>query len=345
MTEFFLDYGLFLAKAITLVVAVVFLTGSIVSLVRQAREQMAEQLEVRNVNQRFENLAEILQQELMSPLEAKAHQKQKKQEDKAEAKAEKKGKKVPRPRLFVLDFDGDLRASAVDNLREEISAVLQVARSDDEVLIRLESGGGLVHSYGLAASQLKRLRDKDIRLVVAIDQVAASGGYMMAGVARHIIAAPFAIVGSIGVIAQLPNFHKVLKKNDVDFEMITAGEYKRTLTLFGENTPKAREKFREEIEDTHSLFKEFLKENRPGLDIDAVATGEHWYGRRALERGLIDAIQTSDDYLLQSVRTHDIFTVQFKSRKPLSERLSHAVQAFRKPFAGSRHEVLRLQSD
>ncbi len=345
MTEYLLQYGLFLAKAITLVAAVLFLVGSIASLLRQAREQMAEQLEVKNINQRFETMADILHQELLSPEQAKALHKQKKRDRKAEAKAEKKGKKQTRPRLFVLDFDGDIRASAVNQLREEISAVLQIVKDDDEVLVRVESGGGMVHSYGLAASQLRRLRDHDVRLVVAIDRVAASGGYMMAGVAQHIIAAPFAIVGSIGVVAQLPNFNRLLKKHDVDFEMITAGEYKRTLTLFGENTEQGREKFRSEIEDTHALFKEYLKENRPALDMDRVATGEHWYGRRALALGLVDELKTSDDYLLQSLKTHDIYTVKYKQRQPLGERLSHAVQAFRKPFSTSRHEVLRLQSE
>lgn len=345
MTEYLLQYGLFLAKAVTIVVSLLFLVGSLVNLARQAREQMAEQLEVKNINQRYETMAEILNQELMSPAEAKQAQKQKKKDRKAEAKAAKQGKKPSKPRLFVLDFDGDIRASAVDNLREEINAILQVARAEDEVLVKIESGGGMVHSYGLAASQLRRLRDKDVRLVVAIDRVAASGGYMMAGVAEHIIAAPFAIVGSIGVIAQLPNFNRLLKKHDIDYEMITAGEFKRTLTVLGENNAKAREKFREEIEDTHELFKEFLQENRPHLDLPKVATGEHWYGTRAMQLGLIDEIKTSDDYLLQSLKTRDIYTVIYKHRQGLSERLSHAVQAFTRPLKARRHEMLRLESD
>lgn len=346
MTEFLLEYGLFLAKAVTLVAAIVFVVGTLLTLVRQMREQMSEQLEIKNINRRYETMTEILNQELLSEDDAKAQRKQKKKDQKAEAKAAKQGRKpAPHPRLFVLDFDGDLRASAVDNLREEISAILQVAKAEDEVLVKLESGGGLVHSYGLAASQLRRLRDRDVRLVVAIDRVAASGGYMMAGVADHIIAAPFAIVGSIGVIAQIPNFNKLLKKNDIDFEMITAGEYKRTLTMFGENDDKAREKFREEIQDTHELFKEFLLDTRPKLELDKVATGEHWYGRRALNLGLIDEIKTSDDYLLESLKTRDIYSVEYKTRQPLAEKISQAVQVFRKPLNVQRHDYLRLQSE
>lgn len=342
MIEIFLEYGLFLAKAITLVAALVFTLGSIFNLVRHAREQAAEQLEVKNLNQRFRTMAEILQDELAGEDGSKSLAKQRKQEKKAEAKAAKKGRKNAKPRLFVLDFDGDIRASAVDNLREEISAILQVVQDDDEVLLRLESGGGLVHSYGLAASQLQRLRSKGVRLVAAIDRVAASGGYMMAGVAGHIIAAPFAILGSIGVVAQIPNFNRWLKDHKVDFELITAGEHKRTLTMFGENTEAARAKFREEIEDTHQLFKEFLSANRPALDMETVATGEHWYGERALKLGLIDEIKTSDDYLLESAKTHDIFSVAFKTRHSLSERISHAVQAFREP-ASKREDYLRMQ--
>ena len=342
MIEALLEYGLFLAKAVTLVAALIITLSGVVHIVRQAREQLAEQLEVKNLNERFRSMAEVLQEHMAGEAGSKDLHKQRKKERKAEAKAAKKGRKQAKPRLFVLDFDGDIRASAVDNLREEISAVLQVAQDDDEVLLKLESGGGLVHSYGLAASQLQRLRDKGVRLVAAIDRVAASGGYMMAGVAGHIIAAPFAVIGSIGVVAQIPNFNRWLKEHQIDFEMITAGEHKRTLTLFGENTEAAREKFRQEIEETHELFKTFLKDNRPNLDLDSVATGEHWYGRRALELGLIDEIKTSDDYLLESAKTHDIFSVAFKTRRTLSDRLSHAARAFREP-ATRREDFLRIQ--
>jgi serine protease SohB len=224
----------------------------------------------------------------------------------------------------------------VENLREEISAVVQVARPSDEVLLRLESSGGMVHTYGLAASQLRRIRQAGIRLTAAVDEVAASGGYMMACVADRIIAAPFAVIGSIGVVAQLPNFNRFLREHNVDFELHTAGEYKRTLTLFGENTEAARAKFREEIEDTHALFKTFVTDNRPQLDIAQVATGEHWYGSRALERKLVDAIQTSDDYLLAASKDKDIYEVRFKRRQGLPERLAHSVRAMMNAFTTSR---------
>lgn len=324
MLEFVFDYGLFLAKAITWVVAIVFVVGSIAGLARQMREQQGgDRLDVRHLNQRYEDLADALNSELLSEHERKAEEKARKQREKSEAKAAKKGHKPPRPRLFVLEFDGDIGASDVDQLREEITALLQVARDDDEVLLKLESEGGMVHAYGLAASQLVRIRDRGLRLTVAVDKVAASGGYMMACVAHRIIAAPFAIVGSIGVVAQIPNFNRLLKKHEVDFELHTAGEHKRTLTLFGENTPAAREKFQQELDDTHLLFKRFVTEYRPQLKIDKVATGEHWFGRQALDLKLIDELRTSDDYLLTQSKDAELYRIQFKPQRSLPERLAH----------------------
>ena len=227
----------------------------------------------------------------------------------------------------MLDFDGDIRASAVESLREEVTALLSDPREDDEVLVRLESSGGMVHSYGFASSQLSRIKSKGVSLTVSVDKVAASGGYMMACVANRIIGAPFAIIGSIGVVAQLPNFHKLLKKNDIDFEMFTAGEHKRTVTVFGENTEKGREKFREELEDTHTLFKEFVKENRESVDVDAVATGEVWYGQRAIDRNLVDALETSDDYIQSRLDTHGIYSVKYVPRKNWQQRLGMAAES------------------
>jgi serine protease SohB len=208
--------------------------------------------------------------------------------------------------LFVLDFNGSIDAKEVSSLREEISAILSVATKQDEVFLRLESGGGMVHGYGLASSQLDRLRQQGIPLTASVDKVAASGGYMMACVANTIISAPFAILGSIGVIAQVPNFNKLLKKNDVEFEQFTAGEFKRTVTMFGENTEKGKQKFIEELEETHVLFKDFVSEHRPSLDIRKVATGEHWFGTTALSLGLVDTIQTSDDYLQAKAKSHKV---------------------------------------
>ncbi len=326
MTEFLAAYGLFLAKTLTWTAALLAIAAGLVTILRGARSsQGPDRLDVRNLNERYEQMAEILNADLLSESEFKSLRKQQKAEEKARRKAEKRGEPAPRPRVFALNFDGDIAAHAVDSLREEISALLQVARDSDEVLLRLESEGGMVHAYGLAASQLQRIRGRGLKLTVAIDKVAASGGYMMACVADRILAAPFAIVGSIGVVAQLPNFHRVLKKHEIDVELHTAGEFKRTLTVFGENTEAGREKFREELEDTHRLFKSFVSGNRPQLEIDRVATGEHWYGSQALDLKLVDKLQTSDDYLLERKADADLYELSFKRRHPLSERLAQGL--------------------
>tara|TARA_R110000850_G_scaffold255469_1_gene381190 strand:- start:4705 stop:5727 length:1023 start_codon:yes stop_codon:yes gene_type:complete len=318
--QFLGEYGLFLAKSITLVAAILFVAANIFALVRSAKEQSANHLKVRNVGDRLRDLADTLNFEVLDEIERKKLQKSRKSEEKALVKARKRGEK-PKPRVFVLEFDGDIQAHAVAGLREEISALLQIARPSDEVLLRLESSGGLVHAYGLAASQLVRLRARGLRLTVAVDKVAASGGYLMACVADRILAAPFAVIGSIGVVAQIPNFNRLLKRNDIDLELHTAGEFKRTLTLFGENTDAARVKFKEDLEDTHTLFKRFVSEHRPALDLDKVATGEHWFGTRAAELKLVDELCSSDDYLLRRVEDAEVFEVSYEIRKPLAERL------------------------
>lgn len=323
LANFGLDYGLFLAKVATLVAAIAIVVIVLASSALSLRREKNRRLTVERVNDRLEGMAETLSDALLNDAEKKSRAKQRKKQTKQKAKAEKLGKKHTPQRLFVLDFDGDIRASAVDGLRESINALLQIVEPEDEVLLRLESGGGMVHSYGLAASQLTRLRDAGIRLTVAVDRVAASGGYMMACVGDRIVAAPFAIIGSIGVVAQLPNLHRWLTDKHIDFELHTAGDHKRTLTMFGENTEAGREKFREELEDTHGLFKTFVAEQRPELDIDAVATGEHWYGRRAAGLGLVDQIGTSDDLMLAAARDgRDVFTVATRAPQGLVARLT-----------------------
>lgn len=334
MSEFLADYGLFLAKTLTVIIGILLVLSGVGSLVARRREAREGHVEVKNLNRHLEEMQQDIEDEVLDEQHLKQLHKEQKKQEKQEAKERKKALKrgteaePERKRIFVLDFDGDLHASQVDWLREEISAVLTLARKEDEVVIRLESGGGLVHGYGLAASQLERIRKREIPLTICVDKVAASGGYMMACIGNKLIAAPFALVGSIGVVAQLPNFHRLLKKHDVDYEIFTAGEYKRTLTLFGENTDHGRKKFVEELEDTHGLFKEFVREYRPALDLDKVATGEVWFGRRALDMGLIDGLGTSDDYLFEACESADVYQVRYELKKGLQERLSElTVQA------------------
>lgn len=337
--EFLTEYGLFLAKTLTFVVAIFIVVSLIVSAGSRGKKSEKGQIQVSKLNEKFKAMREALQHAVLDDEQHKQFEKDEKKRLKAEKADQKKAAKEKskkdhnknseaeyKKRVFVLDFHGDIKASANESLREAISAVLTLATPKDEVVVKVESGGGMVHSYGLASSQLARITHKQIPLTVCVDKVAASGGYMMACVANKIVAAPFAILGSIGVVAQLPNFHRLLKKNDIDYEMFTAGEFKRTVTMFGENTEKGREKFVEDIEDTHVLFKDFVSEHRPQVDIATVATGEVWFGRRAKDVNLIDVLQTSDEYLLDQVETADIFEIEYAVKKSLPEKLGLAAQ-------------------
>ncbi|MGK9171923.1 protease SohB [Yokenella regensburgei] len=324
--ELLSEYGLFLAKVATLVVAIAVVAILIVNL-RQRKRQRGE-LRITRLSEHYKEMQEEMAVALLDEQQQKLWHKAQKKKAKLEAKeAKAKAKRGETatslsPRIFVLDFKGSMDAHEVESLREEITAVLTLAQPEDRVVVRLESPGGVVHGYGLAASQLQRLRDKNIPLTIAVDKVAASGGYMMACVADTIVAAPFAIIGSIGVVAQIPNFNRFLKGKEIDIELHTAGQYKRTLTLLGENTEEGRQKFRESLNETHDLFKEFVHQMRPQLDIDSVATGEHWYGTQALEKGLVDAVGTSDELLLGLYDKHDVIGVRYQQRKKLMERFT-----------------------
>jgi len=323
MKEFLFEYGLFLAKSATVVAAIVTVLIFLAVLASRKRQDKKDTLKIKKLNKKYDDMAMAMNANMLGKEQFKKYLKSTQKKEKSESKQDSE---TDKKRIFVIDFHGDIRASAVTALKEEINAILTVASENDEVFLRLESAGGVVHGYGLAASQLMRLRARNIKLTVSVDKVAASGGYMMACVGHRILAAPFAIIGSIGVIAQLPNFNRVLKKHDVEFEQFTAGEFKRTVTIFGENTEESKNKFREEIEDIHLLFKDFIVKNRPDVDISLVSTGESWPGTRALERKLVDEIITSDDYLLTNSKDFDLFEIKFVPKKNLSIWINSATQ-------------------
>ena len=342
--EFLSEYGMFLARIVTFVVAVLVVLSAVFGLVQKNKGREKGHFEIQHFNEKILDMQHALDHALALPggrkeLE-KSYRKEQKKRDKLEKKSEIKAKKKKntiesdgnesqldvRKRVFVLDFHGDIRASGVTRLREEITAILSRATKNDEVVIRLESPGGVVHGYGLASSQLDRIKKKQIPLTVCVDKVAASGGYMMACVADKILAAPFAVLGSIGVVAQIPNVHRLLKKHDVDVELITAGKYKRTLTMLGENTDEGLEKFQSDIEDTHELFKEFVSSHRSNLDMDAIATGEIWFGTRALTKNLVDELLTSDEYLVSQVESADIYEITYVKKKTLQQKVGMAAE-------------------
>ena len=333
MSEFFAEYGMFLLKSVTVVLAIGALILIAVGASMRGRGQRERgHLEVHKLNDELQQMQETLHHATLDPAARKLAEKAEHKHQKAERKAQKQAAKAARKaggeavaaarkRIYVLDFDGDIRASATDHLRREVSALLAEAGEGDEVVLRLESGGGMVHGYGLAASQLARIKSAGVPLTVCVDKIAASGGYMMACVADRILAAPFAILGSIGVVAQIPNVHRLLKKHDIDVEVLTAGEYKRTLTLLGENTEKGRRKFIADLEDLHGLFKTFVAEHRPQLDMARVGTGEYWFGSRAAELALVDELRSSDDYLVSACAHADVYSLRYVEKKSLPERL------------------------
>ncbi|PTY36695.1 protease SohB [Saccharospirillum sp. MSK14-1] len=315
------DYWLFLLKALTVTVVIIVIIGAIA---RNARSGQSDgqkgRLVVRKLNERFHRQADAIRHQVFDKKALKAHQK----EEKARKKADKD---KTSDRVWVLTFKGDIQASQVSALREEITALLAVAKAGEEVVLVLESPGGAVSGYGLAASQLMRLRDAGLTLTVCVDKVAASGGYMMACIADRIMAAPFAIVGSIGVLAQVPNVHNLLKKHDVDVEVLTAGKHKAPLTLMGEKTEAGRQKFVDDLEAIHRRFKGLVGRYRPQLELDKVTEGDFWLAEDALELQLIDEIGTSDDYLQKQVNDKELVGVTWKPQRHLNMKVRTAASA------------------
>ena len=315
------DFLYFFGQTIIVVLAILIcLLGVVAILGRNKGDSKDGKLIIKKLNKKFRRVQEAVRSAMLTKHELKKLQKQNK-------KIAKEEKAHPsKKRLFVTDFHGDMRASQVDSLGQVINAILLTYQEGDEVLVRIDSPGGVVNGYGLAASHLTRLTQANIPLTVAVDKVAASGGYMMACTANKILAAPFAIIGSVGVVAQTPNFHRFLKKHNIDFEQVTAGQYKRTLSLFGEVTKKGVEKVQQDVDDTQVLFKEFISEHRSDVDVDQIATGEHWFGKRALELKLIDELITSEQFLLNARKEFDLFHLEHKVKKPISKKFALAME-------------------
>jgi len=337
--EFLQEYGLFLAKAATVVIAIGIVIGLMVAAGHARRAPKHGYIEVRKYNEDIEDMTDTIEELVMDKYQLKSRRKSQDKQLKEEEKQAKKQAKdnkgkaddhsvQAKPQHYVLDFDGDIQASEVEKLRQEITAVLSVAQPQDEIIVRLESAGGMVHAYGLAASQLERIRAADINLTICVDKVAASGGYMMACLGNKIVAAPFAILGSIGVVAEVPNIHRLLKKHDIDVDVLTAGEHKRSLTVMGENTRKGKDKFMEDLQITHDLFKDWVAQQRPQVNIKEVANGDVWYGQQALSNNLIDALGTSDDYLQQLVKQDaSVILVSYEEKKSVGEKLGLAASS------------------
>lgn len=331
MMQVLIEITLFAAKTFILLLFFIALLVVFFALLHKGKKQKGR-IQVKNINHRYDETKEVIMHEMLSKKELKQFYKQQKAQHKAQDKLERKN-------IYVINFQGDIKASAVEGLREEITAILNAPENVEEVIVKIESAGGVVHGYGLAAAQLMRIRDRNIPLTVTIDKIAASGGYMMACIGNKILAAPFAIIGSIGVVVQLPNFNRLLRDKHIDFEQFTAGEFKRTVTIFGKNTQEGRKKLQTEIEEVHQLFKDLIIQHRPHLHIDKIATGEHWVGIQAKDLNLVDDLQTSDDYILERSKTANIYEICFEVKKPMLQRLlgaqshSSAINLMAKPEA------------
>lgn len=315
---FWLDIAAFVIKALVIVAAVGGLVILIARLARSSDGAKDREIRVKSINERYEALRDAIDAKILGKKEIKALAKARKKQAKA------RGGDPEVKRIYVLTFKGDIRASAVKTLGREIDAVMTVARpGTDEVVVRIDSGGGTVTGYGLAAAEILRLRALRIAVTASVDQIAASGGYMMAVAADRIIAAPFAVVGSIGVVASIPNLHRLLKKNDVDYEDITAGAFKRTVSVLGEITPSGREHFQGKLEAIHAAFKAHVAENRPQLDVSKVADGDYWLARDALALGLVDELVAGDEYLFRARNGARLYEIRSEARKsPLQQLLS-----------------------
>lgn len=288
----------------------------LVLILKKKNKTHEEQIEAEHLNKKWEKEADQLRLSLLNPPEVKVFLKER-------AKAEKEKSKTPtqRKRIFVIDFEGDPAATQCASMRDKITTVVAVARANDEVVVRIESPGGLVHSYGLAASQIARLRQRNIHVTACVDKVAASGGYMMACVANKIVAAPFSVVGSIGVIIGMPNLNRLLKKHDIDYVEQTAGENKRNVSLFGELTEDKKAKQQAQLNSIHELFKNHVAQFRPQVDISKVSTGDIWLGTDALKEKLVDEISTSDDLLLKLGEEADIYLLKSEEKMDFKTKL------------------------
>lgn len=338
VVEYLIEYGMFLAKAATIVIAVILVIGAIAAAGSRRRGVGKRgRIKVTELNGHVKELRDALRGSVLNKAQlkklTKAEKAQRKQENKERKQQEKAAAADPEQesgkekRTFVLRFKGDIAAGKVASLREEITAILSIAREPDEVLLCLESPGGMVHAYGLASSQLVRIKDRNIPLTICVDKVAASGGYMMACLADKLVAAPFAVIGSVGVLVQMPNFYRALQRKEIDYEIITAGEFKRTLTTFGEITQKARDKVQEDVDTIHDLFKNWVKDHRPAVDLGKIATGETWVGIQARDLQLIDEISTSDECIVAACEEHKVYEVEYVIRKSAHERLGKALYA------------------
>jgi serine protease SohB len=312
MENILANYTIFFLK-ITTIIILLLLTLIMCLIIIKNKDN--KYIKIKNINKKYITFKKLFLSEILKKTEKKQIIKNINEEEKI----------TKTKNLFILNFNGDINASDINNLKDILSVIILNKKYVDEVLIKLTSNGGIVTNYGLAATQLKRLKNENINLTISIDTIAASGGYMMACVANKIIASHFSIIGSIGVLGIIPNINKILNKNNIEIEYHTSGKYKKTLSIIGENTEIGRKKFIESLENTHFLFKNFVKENRSQINIEEIATGEYWYGIDALKLNLIDKIQTSDEYIMENLNTTQIYEIKLNEKTNIKNKIKEHI--------------------
>lgn len=240
-----------------------------------------------------------------------------------------KSEGIVRKTAVLLSFNGDINATEVIEFGRAVSMIVQMKDLVSEVYIIINSGGGVVNGYGLLASEIERLHYSEIETYALIDQVAASGGYMAACVANHVVAAPFAYIGSIGVVSEMPNFNQILSDNGINIEQHTAGKSKRTVTPLGKITDEDRNEFKKKLERIHRSFINHVSHYRNINDADEnknsiIFSGDYWIAEETveLELGLVDEISTSQEFLLDKMKEYNIIEITFQENKTKKSKLS-----------------------
>lgn len=232
----------------------------------------------------------------------------------------------------VLRFEGDTMATGRQDFARMVDEVLHNKERIQRVIVVVNSPGGGVSVYGQMFAGMERMRNAGVDVTACVDTYAASGGYLMSVPAQRIIAAPFAMVGSIGVVSEFMNFNKLLRRLGVEPMTITAGELKRTVTPLSEVTEENKAAYKAQLEAIHRQFIAVVKKYRE-VDADRVCTGNHWTAAESVELklNLVDGLATSQEYLFEANQTEDLVTISKlqnpyeKSVLGLARRFIHLV--------------------
>mgnify|MGYP000306632037 CR=1 FL=1 len=207
--------------------------------------------------------------------------------------------------LAVTGSDGIARVTISGTIGTNLArvrALEDLARSNYKaVIVHISSPGGTVSGAEQLYDALTRLKASK-PLVVVVDTLAASGGYIAAMASDHIIAQQSSLIGSIGVLFQYPDVTELMKTLGVKVEAIRSGALKAMPNPFEPTSPEARAAIDAVVKDSYNWFRGLVAERRKlsGAELEAVADGRIFTGRQALELKLVDALgneQTAREWL------------------------------------------------